>query len=153
MELRTTEAKADPVRFFWGNGDDAMWIDMSLRPAIEAVFSEVGDKNLTALKLFNLFQRPKGGYTSEQLERIHMVFDKSICDWGNITVDGENLDCTFLNKLRMVEQVEGFMNFYMKSLQKLIADYQKNLEAIGRVAHKEKNAKGPTAPTGSTMVH
>lgn len=59
-------------------------------------------------------------FTKEERERIfEEIIDCCIVDWENTNLDGEALECTRANKLKLLKNASGFVKFIEVCLGKL----------------------------------
>lgn len=129
MELKIKKKAQYEATFYWDGDTDKMWIKLVV-PTVE----EVKAINEECTKSVVDFQpNPRKGNRMERIDssivdedkRSDMILDVTLVEWGNFDVNGKKLDCTLENKKFLIEQAEGFSEFYVQSSMTLTADYVK----------------------------
>ena len=131
MDLKVRRQKDYSAKFHWGGDKKKMWIKLRMMTDEER---QKIVKDATVVHIdFPL--HPKTGKMQrvetreiDEKKLMEALVDSQLVEWGNFTLEGKELDCTLENKLSLIENVDGFAQFYAESITALKKDSE---EAFG----------------------
>ena len=128
MKLEKKKHNEYKARFYWGDDKKNMWIELAIIP----------QEDMDAFRkscISTIIDFPKDPETGrmqrvetpkfDEKKFMELVLEKSIISWGNFDLEGEQLECTLENKKMLVNDVDGFGDFYAKAIKTLMEDHKK----------------------------
>lgn len=130
MDLVLKEQEQYRARFYWGNDEENMWIDL-------VFLTDEEKREIRKECTRHHVDFPKDPETKQMVrvesdildteKMIDTLLDRTLEKWGNYKVNGKELECNFANKKLLIEKAENkdgqkFAQFYAESLVHLTKD-------------------------------